>query len=446
MLDWIMDEFYKIIFFMMTTIAKILDVIIDFCRMLLGLPATNGSSVGSNTIYQVLSDEQVIMALVWVVIVSIILCFIFAVIRIVRGWLREEDDGAVSKAKAVKGIVTSIGSMLLIPTFVVLLIMSTTAVAQVVDNGTRGNSDEYQPSYGTQIIFSPVGPENLTEEGRTIYGESGSENLDAVMKAYEREGGGYYALTKYVNKNAYFQSFIMPFLGLCIMVFTIGMSAIIVGQRLFYIVFLYVISPITASTRPLDDGTRYKKWMEIMLGKLFSCYGVIIALNIFILVAPIVAGLEFFDNAFANGVAKLVIYISGAIAASGANQLVSQLIGSDAGTQERDQAGNTFRSLMGGMNLAKSGIRTAGKLAKWGAGKVFGGKKNNPALDTATSGTLGGAPGGATSGGEDAQQMEKARKEADNPLNGNDMAHTLGNLMLGRNEQGKEGLKNTIGL
>ncbi len=444
--DAIRNFFYEIIFGGLNILGVITDTVIQLMRMLLGLDPLSGTDSVSNLLEQVLGEERVVAAFICVLGIGFLASFAFGVIRIIRNSLNDDkDDGAVSKSKAVKGVATSAFNMLLIPVLVFTLVFAVTGVAKALDNATTENNNL---NYGTEIIFSIVDKNGLEQAGVDLYNNTICNECDfqgsgmTLVKHYWEEHGydsesarSYGAFIKLVNKDAYFGNFLLPLLGACVMMFSLSMACIIVGQRLFYCVFLFITSPFIVATRPMDDGARWRKWCELFMSKLMGSFGIIIALNIFFMLSGSLFSLQFFDESqvLANSIAKLVIYISGVIAATGINHLVAQLIGSDAGTQERDQAMNNYRNVMAGMGIAGGMVRGAGRVART-AGNFFAGKKTTPlnAMESAaglTASTLGGAGATATA----ARSMSGGVSS---------MAATIGNVMLGRTSA-KDVAKNT---
>ncbi len=442
--------FNKIIFNIIKTLANIINVLINLMRMLLGLdPVTvgEGSSGKVNIVLDFLTEESTITAFFAVMGMSMLCVFIFAIVRIIRNQCSDEkDDGAVSKSKAIKGVLTSVLNMAILPVFVICLVFAVTGVAQTMDNITSDNQDM---NYGTQIIFSTVDESTLSTMGEVIWkgttdidGISDTEKFlynnciqkdsqgniikgkDAVMQYYN-QSPSYSTMSDLVDNDKYFASFMVPLLGVCIMMFTLAMSCIVVGQRLFYCTFLFIISPFIVSTRPMDDGARWRKWCEVFLSKLMSSFAIVICLNLFFMLTGRLAQIQFFTNGFANGITTLVIYISGVIAATGANQLISQLIGADAGIQERDQAMNNFRSTMAGLQGARMATKAGMGIAKKGTGAVgnfLGGKKNTPLTNYGTSSANALASGATASGGS--------------------MASSIGKALMGKGTGFKQGSKN----
>ena len=429
--------FHKLLFGIIATVANIVDVIIDFIRMILGLSPLEGTDGVANILEDNLWTEVVLQAFGVVIAISVTLIFAFALIRLVRTHMAEKDEGG--HWKAARGIVESIAMMFVIPLFAGVIILATSVTAQAIDTATR-DSQGADIGYSTEVVFSTVDESMLTMTGHSwhdgenhfqIYDGYGNQitGMNAVKLVYGGWENGvnaedkYYAdaqlsvvlepplagqsdfsrLTALVSEDAYFDTFILPMLGGFVMLCALAMAGITITQRIFSVIFLFIIAPIPASVRPLDDGARYKKWSEIFLGKVLGGYGIIFALNVFFSLCPFIVSQTFFYNAFANGVAKLIVYIAGVVFATGANVLIGQLIGADAGTAERDQASKNFRSAMSGAYWTGSAIRGARRMAGYPFGRGKSAKKN-PSLAGGGGGDgLGGggekAPLGAKSGG-----------------------------------------------
>ena len=242
------------------------------------------------------------------------------------------------------------------------------------------------------------------ERGAKIYHADGSEFH------YEETGfsgeSDFEVFTDLVDEDAYFDTFILPLLGSCVMLVALAMSAVTIAQRIFSVVFLFILSPLPASFRAFDDGARFKKWAEIFIGKVLSGYGIVFALNVFFSLVPEFTKYDFFYDSFANGCAKLIIYIAGVSFAMGANLLISQFIGGDSLSSERDQTTQNFRAAMSGAHLAGSMTRMAGRATRFAFGHGWGspyGRYGSPYGGSPYWGSYYGSP--FSGGGEVAQSI-----------------------------------------
>ena len=154
--------------------------------------------------------------------------------------------------------------------------------------------------------------------------------------------------------------------GLAILIMFV-MSAISFIQRIFDIILLFLVSPISVSTIPTDDGVRFKQWKEMLIGKVLSAYGIILAMNLFFIIIPQVQQISFFNDAFKDGIVKILFIIGGAFAVTKANLVIANLTGSQAG-------GNETRELIANMRTGTHITRTVGTTALALGGAVLGGK------------------------------------------------------------------------
>lgn len=161
-------------------------------------------------------------------------------------------------------------------------------------------------------------------------------------------------------------------------------SAITFVQRIFDIVLLYIISPVSISTIPLDEGNRFKVWKDMLISKILSAYGIILVMNLFFLIIPQVYQIKFFDNSFQNGVVYILFLIGGSFAVTKASRVISQLTGAPATGGEMAQMIYNIRSAL--------------------------------AFTRATKGIVNGFIGGAV-GGSDYKKMRKQGKTKGESLN-----------------------------
>ena len=59
--------------------------------------------------------------------------------------------------------------------------------------------------------------------------------------------------------------FLIGIFGSIVIMVMFVMSAVTFIQRIFDIVLLYIISPISVSTIPVDDGNRFKIWRDMTI-------------------------------------------------------------------------------------------------------------------------------------------------------------------------------------
>ncbi|MCR5674363.1 MAG: hypothetical protein K6G16_01510 [Lachnospiraceae bacterium] len=203
--------------------------------------------------------------------------------------------------------------------------------------------------------------------------------------------------------------------GALLFIFILGTAMFNFVSRLFDVIILLIVEPFFIAPMPLDDGEHFKKWEELFIGKLFSGYGMVVAMYVYLLVCTIV-----FDGRLAftardgmgdimmDMLMRMLILIGGAATVMTAGPLVTSILSSVAAEQEgaSNAAGMAFtgavmdygskpaRALMGyGMDKLTDGIADKIKSSIANAGQKF----DNQKKDSDTGGLFPGAGGGSNS-------------------------------------------------
>lgn len=186
-------------------------------------------------------------------------------------------------------------------------------------------------------------------------------------------------------------------------------------KRIYDIAVLYIVSPYFSATIVLDDGQKFREWRNMFIGKCITGVGSALGMRIFLMLVPIVMSddIQFFDNGvldLAGGyVMKLVFIIGGMYAVLKAAPMLTSLVSTAAGHDERASMGK------GGMLLGAATMgarRKAWNMAKEG----MGGLKDSLFSNKSQSQKFGGAgrPSGKFTGGQEIEMQEFAK--AKNPL------------------------------
>lgn len=112
--------------------------------------------------------------------------------------------------------------------------------------------------------------------------------------------------------------------------------------RLFNLLLLYLTAPLFVSSMPLDDGAKFQSWMQAFVIQLFSGFGSLIAMRLYLIIIPIVisSDLEFFqDSAFLNYMAQLLMILAGAWAVLKASGLITGILAGNPGMAAIQQEG-----------------------------------------------------------------------------------------------------------
>ncbi|MBQ0037381.1 MAG: hypothetical protein KBS74_01780 [Clostridiales bacterium] len=128
--------------------------------------------------------------------------------------------------------------------------------------------------------------------------------------------------------------------------------------RIFGMISLYIVAPLTVASMPLDDGEKFKQWILNMVVQGLGVLGVIIPMRLIILFAPIVLSpdLVLFQSVSLNFIAKVLLIVGGLEAVEGFSNIVTGIL--------------TNNSAMTAMHSHEAANRMGDMAFDWGVGKT----------------------------------------------------------------------------
>ncbi|MDR2634893.1 MAG: hypothetical protein LBC13_02815 [Clostridiales bacterium] len=357
LVDLLFGWVFDLIYLFQSGICVVVDFIVITFYKLSGLENVTIDGNKTDLLSHFIETPAIRTAFFGVFLVGVILLFVFVLIAIIR------SEYADAQHKRTKGqILVKAGQsfiiFLIIPFLLSAGILLTNAVMSAIDGSMQaGVSGSGKTTFGGQILvtsgyeaYAGASGARAEIERKFISGELDYANLSTVKKYYDLQNVNF---------------FVGIFSGLTLAVM-FALAALRFVQRLFDVILLYVVSPVSVATIPLDDGARMKLWREMLISKVLSAYGIILAMNLFFLIVPQISRIKFFDDGFQNGLMELLFIIGGAFSVTKAYMVIAQLTGGNAGMQETQQA---LTSIYSGVRMA----RGAARLAAGAVGQIIGG-------------------------------------------------------------------------
>lgn len=289
------------------------------------------SLVQSNTIHRVFLT---------IMLIGVILLTIFLIIALIRANYQSNER------KTRGAIIAKAGQSLLIFLLIPFLLLAGMTLVNTIMASINSSMQIYitegQSSIGGQML--------ITTGNNAFIGSSGErEAIERMFLSGELDYNKLSVVKQYYDISE--MNYVVGILGGLVMLVMFVISSITFIQRIFDIILLYIVSPITTSTIPLDEGNRFRVWKDMLISKILGAYGIILVMNLFFLIMPQINRMTFFDNGFQNGLVYFLFMIGGAFAITKANLVISQLCGSQAGGREFAQMIYNFRS---GIAFAKA--------------------------------------------------------------------------------------------
>lgn len=152
------------------------------------------------------------------------------------------------------------------------------------------------------------------------------------------------------------------------------------AKRVYEIIFMYFVMPMSMSTLPLDDGARFKTWRETFITKIVIAYGTVFSVNIFVLLLPLITRMRIDEiSGFGNSMFLIFMIVGGAMVIPAGQALFCKLFGQ---ADDMHAGGSFLRSAFYGSRIV--GAATFGlahKIIHGGAsvGKAISNHRKNKA-------------------------------------------------------------------
>ena len=361
--------FQELVLLLFLWFLRLIDGLMELFSGIAGVTDVMLNGQRINIIDALMGDSTVSIIFWCIFILAIGLSSIFAIVAFVKNMISNNRNVSTILGKFCLSI---LGTMAMLAVVFLGILISNAILKLVSEIFAIGNTTKI-----SNMIFDSC-------VGNWVNGYSISE-IDVASLSVGEIFGGYDAtlfgiwptewkLNGMVNPNTFMY---LPALICSIGVIISLIIAIInLAKRVYEIVFMYIIMPLSMSTISLDDGARFKIWREIFITKILLAYGSIFAVNIFVLALPIIMKMQIPGaSGFANAIFKLFMIIGGCLLIPAGQSLFARLFGQ---ADDLHAGGNFLRSAFYGGRIASA--LTIGAASKAVKGAVWIGKK--------TAGTL----------------------------------------------------------
>lgn len=359
-MDWLTNWIFELLYSLQKTICYVIDFVREIFYKLAGIETVNIDGKQTDLLSHFILSDTVKNIFFAIFLVAIVLLVVFVLIAIIRSEYAYGENKK-SKGQILGKAFQSFAIFLMVPFILIAGIALTNTVMSAINMSMN-------PNFATTGGTTSIGGQILVTSGQYAYiGETAARSeIERMFLTGELNYFDMSVVTQYYNLRNL--DFLIGIFGSIVIMVMFVMSAVTFIQRIFDIVLLYIVSPISVSTIPVDDGNRFKIWRDMTISKVLGAYGIILSMNLFFIIIPQVSSITFFADAFKNGIVKILFLIGGAFAVTKANLVIAQLTGSSAGNNETQQMLSNMRY---GGHLAKTTLGAGATLG----GAVLGGKR-----------------------------------------------------------------------
>ncbi len=261
-------------------------------------------------------------------------------------------------------------------------------VAEKIDNMFASGST-LSALTGSKVVASPYGLQvamNVVTAG--VSGGSIATAAVPGFVSYDNQA----LVTRYYNMADI--DFLMLYMGLCICIVSLFKAAFGMIMRIYQAIVLFIISPGIIGIWPLDNGKAFGSWRSKFIASVISAYGVVIAFNLYFVVAGALRNVYIFPNYFGfwtlNLTCQALFTIVGAIMVNNLAGTISSLIGADDGLKQGGEMAGKVASGIGKgvatVAMVAGGVGAlAGKVSGMSLAKMGKSEALGKARDTITT-------------------------------------------------------------
>ncbi|WP_432628124.1 Mbov_0396 family ICE element transmembrane protein [Brotaphodocola sp.] len=407
LLDLLKTVLSGILYSIMAELLKLVDYMEKAFRIIIGLDnvevklagstvwarafgAFNGTSSGGYTsmpITEAFFSFDAINKAYWMLnFIGLTLALLFATIAVARSSFDLDFEGRRPVSRVLSSLFRSVVNLFTVQLVLMFIVKLASAILAGIDLAMTATKGGAATSLG-RMVFAMA---SLDACKIADYNVSKSQMVgvtDEIRRGYyyskcpDGQNFKIYDFTNVSDVELNFDLAKMDFLiGYVLAIFLLiimGACLIVFVQRLMDMLVLYLASPFFVAMIPLDDGERFGKWRELFIGKCFSGFGMVVAMQLYVMLCPAImdSTLRMSKNSVEfDYLCRMLFLVGGAWAILKSGNMITGLLSESAGSAEAQTAsvaagvGFGLAKMAGkvGLEAGWSGLKAATGLLKPG--------------------------------------------------------------------------------
>ena len=360
--------FQELIMLLFLWFLRLIDGIMEIFSAIAGITDVTVGGQKVNIIEYLIGDSTVGTIFWCVFILAVGLTCIFGIVALVKNMIANNKNVSSIIGKIALSLLGTMAMLVVVILGILIANSILTLVAEIfqIGNTTKLSNALFNACVGEWLNGYTVAEVDIT-----------SCSVSKIMGDYNATAFGIWPTSWKGNGMINPDTFLyLPSMIASIALMIAMVVAIInLSKRVYEIVLMYIVMPVSMATLPLDDGARFKVWRETFITKIILAYGTVFSVNIFILLLPLISKMHIDGvGGFGNSMFLIFMIIGGAMVIPAGQNLFARLFG----TADDMHAGGSFlhSAFYGGRIASALTVGAAFKLIKGAthAGKGIAGK------------------------------------------------------------------------
>ena len=352
--------FQELVMLLFLWFLRLIDGIMEIFSAIAGVTDVTVNGQRVNIIEYLIGDSTVGTIFWCVFILAVGLTCIFGIVALVKNMIANNRN--VSSIIGKIGLAL-LGTMAMLTVVILGILISNSILTLVAEIFQIGNTTKLSNALFNACVGEWLNGYSFAEVDIT------SCSVSTIMGDYNATAFGIWPTSWKGNGMINPDTFLyLPSMVASIaLVIALIVAIINLAKRIYEIVLMYIVMPVSMATLPLDDGARFKVWRETFVTKIILAYGTVFSVNIFILLLPLITKMHIDGvGSFGNSMFLIFMIIGGTMVIPAGQSLFARLFG-----QADDMhAGGSFlhSAFYGGRIASALTFGAAFKLIKGGIG------------------------------------------------------------------------------
>ena len=337
--------FQELILLLFLWFLKVIDGIMEIFSAIAGVTDVTYQGERVNIIEFIVGDSTVGTIFWCVFILAVGLTCIFTIVALVKNMIANNRNITTIIGKFFLAL---LGTLAMVVVVILGILISNAILVLVSEIFEIGNTTKLSNSIFNACVGDWVNGYSINEINvstlsvRKIFGDYNTAAFGIWPTSWKNNG--------MVNPDTFL--YLPSMIASIVLMIAMVVAIINLAKRVYEIVLLYIVLPVSMSTIAVDDGARFKIWRETFITKIVLAYGTVFSVNIFILILPFISKMKIPGvSNFANSMFLIFMIIGGALVIPAGQTLFARLFGQ---ADDMHAGGSFLRSAFYGSRFASA--------------------------------------------------------------------------------------------
>ncbi len=312
--------FQEIVLLIIIWILRIIEGIIEIFNIIFGIDNLVYNSKEINIIDFLITDSKMINIFYSILLITVFLGAIFSIVSIIKNMISNNKN---IQNIIGKYIISFLSTLIVLMIVLIVIAISNSFLVLLLD------IFDYQLDVNISKLIFDCSVSHWFSSYSINEVDFLLDNVNNILGTYKLEPYSVWPIEwKYngmLNPNAFM--YLPALITSSIVLICLGYSCITITKRIYQILLLYLIMPLSLTTIALDDGIRFKYWQEQFIKEIVTSFSLLFAINIFSIIIPIISNMQFIStiSKYGNLLLRHLMICGGAVFIPTSQKIINKI-------------------------------------------------------------------------------------------------------------------------